>query len=287
MTTKALGKGLSALIGDTLNNNIESNQKNITLLPLENLFPGKFQPRSNFNEKKINELAESIKENGVLQPILVRKIDNDKYQIIAGERRWRASMLCRNKTIPVIIKNNINEQEALEIALVENIQRENLSPIEEAEAYKKLKNLLACTQEELAYKLGKSRSHVTNTLRILSLPENIKDLINSESITMGHARALINSENPYQIANVIIEKNLNVREAEELVAQSKQNTKKTVTQTRSKKTNKNPDVIDLENSISSQLGLPVIIEENKNYGNVKIVFTSLAELDSIIKKLVS
>ena len=192
MTKKALGKGLSALINsdnntnpvETLNKNSKS-EINTVLIPVSDLALGRFQPREYFDENKLNELSESIKENGVLQPILVRPIQEGLgYQIVAGERRWRASKQAGLDKIPAVIKE-MNDKEALRFALIENIQRQSLTPIEEAEGYQRLLGEFSYTQEQLASSLGKSRSHITNMLRLLQLPLEVKDMINSKALTMG------------------------------------------------------------------------------------------------------
>lgn len=290
MKTKALGKGLSALINsDNFKSEISKREGNIVMIPLEDLTSGKFQPRTTFNKDKIQELANSIKENGVVQPILVRpSSDNEtKYEIIAGERRWQACILNKEKTIPAIIKNDIQEKEVLELALIENIQREDLTPLEEAEAYKKLKDLFSYTQEKLALRLGKSRSHITNILRILSLPDDVKILINDGKISMGHAKALINTDNPSEATKLIINENLSVRDAENLVLKAKTQNKsaKKTYKINHKSLNKDPDIINLEETISQKLGLETRIEESPKYGRVTIKFTNLSELDKIIEKL--
>lgn len=183
------------------------------------LFPSPFQPRKDFDEEALNALVESVKEKGVLQPLLVRK-KNGRFEIIAGERRWRASKLAGLQTVPVIVKD-MDDKEVLEVALVENLLRENLSAIEEAEGFQRLIDEFSHTQEALAQIVGKSRSHVANTLRLLNLPDSVKDLVREGTLSAGHARALVGLDNAETLAKQIVAKDLNVRQVEELVAKQK------------------------------------------------------------------
>lgn len=301
MAEKALGRGLSALISESSidaenkDNGIIGDSMLSAFIPLDQLIPGVFQPREIFNEEKLLELTESIKENGVIQPIIVRPTEEKgQYQIIAGERRWRASKLAGLHDIPVVIKR-ISDQQALEVALIENIQRQSLTPIEEAEGYNRLREEFDYTQEELAESLGKSRSHITNMLRVLQLPEEIKSLINQDKLSMGHARALIKSENPIEVANEIVAKGLSVRQAEKFAA----GYGKTKEKRKSSKNNivgisaandyqpveKDEDIIALENSLSENLGLKVSIDDLEQGGRVSVYFDNLSELDKILQKL--
>jgi ParB family chromosome partitioning protein len=307
-TKSALGRGLSALISE--GNEESGNEKNtlasalnkspteagtlqVVMVALSNLAPGRFQPRSYFDEDKLAELAESIKESGVLQPILVRSDKDGKYQIIAGERRWRASKQAGLEKIPVVIKE-LDDKAALEVALVENIQRQSLTPIEEAEGYKKLQEEFSYTQEHLAGSLGKSRSHITNMLRLLQLPDEVKDMINSGSLTMGHARALIKAENSVEIAHEIIKKGLSVREAEKFAAGSgKVRVRAKTPITRGKKEHnysssgqdKDEDLLALERALSDRLGLKITVEDSEEGGRVTLYFNNLSELDKILQKI--
>ena len=213
-----LGKGLSALLTSTASNLNEANENNIEQLQavkVDLINPNPFQPRYDFNEQELEELKQSIIEFGILQPILVRKIDN-QYQIIAGERRWQAAKRVGLKEIPVIIKD-IDDTQLFEIAVIENIQRQNLTPIEEALAFEKFIKELNYTQEKLAQRIGKSRSYIANAIRLLQLPEDVKQLIKEKKLSAGHARTIINSKNPSELARKIINENLSVRQAEELV----------------------------------------------------------------------
>lgn len=221
---KPLGRGLDSLFGT--NPNIPKMQKKegLARVPLNALIPGKYQPRSEFKEKDLTELANSIRENGVIQPILVRptggkdKFDNLQYEIIAGERRWRASIEAGKQTIPVVIKH-LNNKEALECGLIENIQRHDLNPLEEATGYKRLVNDFHYTQEALAKTLGKSRSHVANILRLLSLPKMTQDFLRDNSISASHARALVGCEKADEFALMIVKQGLNVRQTERMIAE--------------------------------------------------------------------
>ncbi len=209
---KALGKGLSSLIPNKLDLNISNFQSDYFVeIPIDKIAENNNQPRKNFNEEDILELAESIKLYGVLQPILVKNLENDRYQIIAGERRWRASKLANLKFVPAIIKNTIDRQN-VEISLIENIQREDLNPLEEANIYKTLIDEQGYTQEILAEKIGKSRSYVANLVRLLKLPDKFKKLIFEDKLSAGHARLLLNNENPDELVKIIQKNNLSVRQ---------------------------------------------------------------------------
>lgn len=219
---RKLGRGLSALLGESKSKKetISFNNENASLIEsidLTKIVAGVYQPRKHFDEQEINELADSIREHGVIQPIILRKSDTDEsYEIIAGERRFRASKIAGLKKIPAIVKK-INNHEALEFAIIENVQRSDLSLIEEAQGYKQLLEEFSYTQEEIAKKLGKSRSHVTNILRLLTLPQIVRELLNQKLISMGHARAIINSNNPERLAQKIVDYSLTVRHVEEIV----------------------------------------------------------------------
>lgn len=307
--SQVLGKGLSALLEDSasdLNPDNTSAQQQpsggstANTLPIGSLQRGKYQPRSTFDDNAIDELAQSIKEQGILQPIIVRPINNHTYEILAGERRFRAAQKIGLPDVPVIIRADITDTQALEIALIENIQRQNLTPIEEAEGYKRLQQEFDYTQEQLADILGKSRSHVTNLLRLLTLADPIKAYINEGKLSMGHARALVSAENPEQLAEEIVSNNLSVREVEKRLKEKKTghaNTAKALykaPQAATKKASYTPsttagekdeDLVELERALSSTLGLKVAIDETEAGGTVTLHFTSLAELDIILQKL--
>lgn len=285
---KSLGRGLGALLGDdefdineALGDGPASQQISHAhcaddTVAIDSLYPSPFQPRKDFDEDALNALVESVKEKGVLQPLLVRK-KGDRYEIIAGERRWRASKLAGLKTVPVIVKD-LDDKEVLEVALVENLLRENLSAIEEAEGFQRLIDEFAHTQEALAQIVGKSRSHVANTLRLLNLPNAVKELVKEGKLSAGHARALVGLENAETLAKHIVSKDLNVRQVEELVAKQKEvGTKK------ESKAPKDLDIVDIEKDLNKNLGLRIKISPSKQGGGkVVLQYASVAELDMII-----
>ncbi|HEX8162159.1 MAG TPA: ParB/RepB/Spo0J family partition protein [Pyrinomonadaceae bacterium] len=215
MTRKVLGRGLSALLTETaINSNEELKEVDIDLIEPNNL-----QPRTRFNERQLEELAQSIKENGIVQPILIRKISGSRYQLVAGERRWRAAQQAGLRRIPAIVRD-IADDKMLELALIENIQRQELNAIEEAQAYKRLIDTLGLTQEVVAQRVGRDRTFVTNYLRLLRLPEDIQVLVEESQISMGHARALLGLDEPEKqrdLARIIVEKGLSVRETEKTI----------------------------------------------------------------------
>ena len=269
-----LGKNLSALITDENGFSYHEHKK----IRLDALTPSKFQHRTFFSDEKLQELSTSIKKNGVIQPIIVRrKKKSDEYEIIAGERRTRASKIAGLQGIPAIIIN-VPDKIALEISIIENIQRDDLNVIEEANSYKNLIDEFNYLQEELSKIVGKSRSHITNCLRILSLPDDIKDLVIKRHISKGHARALIGVTNAIDIANKIVKKSLSVRQTESLI--------KKLNGTGTKEDNKkSKDIICLEEKISSKLGLEVKINDYNKNSSVVIKFNDLPELNLILKKL--
>ena len=287
MSKQALGKGLSALIS-TDDDTPTEGQSSINALPLNLLVPGSSQPRNHFEENNLLELAESIKKNGVLQPILVRKKkDANSYEIIAGERRFRAAKLAGLQTIPVIIKD-LDDKQSLEVAIIENIQRENLTAIEESEAYKRLQEEFNYTQEQLSSVLGKSRSHIANMLRLLVLPQEVKDMINSGIISMVHARVLAGVNDPQLLAEKIVAEGLNVREAEKLangiLNASKKNDGSNGNKLKTKIKN-DPDLKRLETQIADSIGLFVEIKSKAKGGEIKIKFSKTDELSNLLKKL--
>ena len=285
---KGLGKGLAALIGEkeSLGNDINkpndvSNQnlRQSDEIPIEFLHPNKNQPRKLFDEEKIDELSQSIKQKGLILPILVKKIDENNYQIIAGERRWRASQKAGLHDVPVIIKN-LDDKEILEIALIENMQREDLNPIEEAEGIARLQDEFKYTQEELSNILGKSRPQISNTIRLLKLPQKVKEFVQNKTLSAGHARALVGLEDSYAIAQVAIKKNMNVRQLETYISYVKNK--------RGKKGNKtkDPNILSLESEITQMLGLIIKIDhKDSEKGKLEIFYNNLEQLDDLIKKL--
>lgn len=279
-----LGKGLSALLTSTASNLNEANENNteqLQAVKVDLINPNPFQPRYDFNEQELEELKQSIVEFGILQPILVRKIDNH-YQIIAGERRWQAAKRAGLKEIPVIIKD-IDDTQLFEIAVIENIQRQNLTPIEEALAFEKFIKELNYTQEKLARRIGKSRSYIANAIRLLQLPEDVKQLIKERKLSAGHARTIINSKNPSEFARKIINENLSVRQAEELVKNEGLSTNKG--SKFSGEFSKDKEIINLQNLLSESLGLKVYINQTIRGGEVVVKFNTLEELDVIIQRI--
>ncbi len=280
ISKKGLGRGLSSLMGDTKDISIqtETSNKEIKIL-ISNLKPSPSQPRRLFDKNSINELAESIKSKGLVQPILVRPspTESGTYEIIAGERRWRAAQIAQLHEVPAVVRK-LDDVEALEIAIIENVQRSDLSPIEEAAGYKRLIENHGHTQEVLAEIVGKSRSHIANIIRLLGLPQSIQDMISEGKISSGHARAIMNSAFPEQLAEKIVNENLSVRAAEDLVKQRKSGVKKVKL--------KDPDTIDLENNLTAKLGLNVSIDhKGKKGGSIKIEYKSLDQLDMVTSKL--
>ena len=280
ISKKGLGRGLSSLMGDAKNISIQketSNQE--TKISIANLKPSPSQPRRLFDKNSINELAESIRSKGLVQPILVRPSPSETgtYEIIAGERRWRAAQIAQLHEVPAVVRQ-LDDVEALEIAIIENVQRSDLSPIEEAAGYKRLIDNHGHTQEVLAEIVGKSRSHIANIIRLLGLPQSIQDMISDGKISSGHARAIMNSAFPEQLADKIVSENLSVRAAEELAKQKKSGVKKVKL--------KDPDTVNLENSLTARLGLKVIIDhKGKKGGSVKIEYKSLDQLELVTAKL--
>lgn len=279
MVKRGLGKGLGALLPG-VDTEEDSPIKEIKLTEIE---PNKSQPRKNFDEEKLEALAESIKTHGVIQPIIVKKLESGFYQIIAGERRWRAARLAGLKTIPVIIKD-YEKKEVLEIALIENLQREDLNPIEESEAYQNLINEFNLTQEEISVRVGKSRSAIANALRLLNLPEGIKQLLIEDKISSGHARAILSIDNielQIQVANKVVNEGLSVRETEKYVkALVSQKSKK------NKKDNKLSHVyIDIQNRMSQNLGTKVRIYPGANKSKIEIEYYSDDDLERIMNLL--
>ncbi len=292
--SQKLGRGLSILLGESKSHNQLPDRENKSLveqIAIERIIAGVYQPRINFNETELEELADSIKENGVIQPIILRKVgEEDNYEIIAGERRFRASQIAGLKNIPAIVKK-INNHEALEIALIENIQRADLSLVEEAKGYKKLIAEFAYTQDQIAKKVGKSRSHITNLLRLLGLPEKVQNLLDKNLISMGHARAIINSNDPEKLAEKIINQSLSVRNVEDLVRDEKVEKAHNIpafVRTESKIKFVNSEYLNsLESKFSELLEMETKISFNsfKNSGRISIKFNDFEKIHSLIKKL--
>ncbi len=278
---KSLGRGLGALLGSEalpLDDEDFEPVKSANYVNVNDLVPCKYQPRTEFDEEALQSLAESIKEKGVLQPLLVRRCDSG-YELIAGERRWRASKIAGLTEVPVIIKD-FDDKEVLEVALVENLLRENLSAIEEAEGLQRLIDEFSHTQEALAQIVGKSRSYIANTLRLLNLPQSVQYMVKENKLSAGHARALVGLENAEELAKKIIAKDLNVRQVEELVSKQK-----SVSQPKERK-ERSEDLEQIEKDLIKKLGLRLQISSGKNGGGkVVIPYSSIAELDMIISVL--
>jgi ParB family chromosome partitioning protein len=331
--SRGLGKGLSALLAEDYSEgqaaNVGSEVRGFTKpvgvkpdeLPLGMVVSGKFQPRTRFTDEQLNELAASIAKNGVMQPIVVRPHPTmeGKYEIIAGERRWRASQKAGLNSIPAIIRD-IEDQAALELALIENVQRQDLTPVEEALGYQRLLDEFSYTQEELSSTVGKSRSHIANLLRLLALPQEIKAMLDEGSITMGHARAVLKAENPVELAQEIVRRGLNVRQAENLArgglpamskkpregsaanentdaatakvaaAIEKQTTTVTTTTSAAPAEEiyvrpKDADILALEETLSESLGMKVSINDKGNKGEILLSYNTLEQLDDILRRL--
>lgn len=285
---KGLGKGLSALMSDVVEPAVKEAAD--TTLNIDQLVAGKYQPRRQFADDTLHELADSIEKNGIVQPILVRELANGKYEIIAGERRFRAAKLAKLKEVPVVIRR-MEDAQALEVALIENIQRQDLNPLEEAQAYERLMKEFNHTQEKLAQSVGKSRSHIANLLRLLGLPEKVKKRIDSGELSMGHARALVNAKDPAALAEQIIAEGLSVRQAEALakgitLAQVKEEAPEKPRSSKPSSARINEDVAQIEQMLSDNLGLKVsIAQRGKHAGDVTVRYNNLAELDEILRRL--
>ena len=272
MMKKGLGKGLGALIASETNDD----NTGVIEVKINEIEPNSDQPRKYFDDDKLSQLSESIKQHGVIQPIIVKK-DNNMYTIIAGERRWRAAKLAGLTKVPVLIKEYTDKQ-VMEIALIENLQREDLNPIEEADAYQRLMEEYNLTQEQIADTLGKSRPAIANTLRLLSLPNSIKNYVVSGDLSSGHARCLIvlSEEIKQQVAaRYIIDNKLSVRETEKYVKKIQQDTPKKIDKI-------NPDIVDIENRLKNILGTKVKLLAKNNKGKITIEYFSNDELDRII-----
>ena len=274
---KGLGRGLSALFGD-IEKKTESDQIQTRKIPIADLQRNKYQPRNFFDKEKLNELSSSIKENGIIQPIAVRanKYEHGKYEIIAGERRWLASQKAGLNEVPVVILD-IDDQKSLEIAIVENVQREDLNVIEEAKGYQRLIKEFGYDHEKISKFMSKSRSHISNTLRILTLPEDIIGLIEEGKLTAGQARPLIGMPNASEVAENIVKKKVSARDVE-LIAKRKKSGKDNKTE--------DPNISFIKNEIESRLGLNVeILNKKNNSGKIIIKYKSLDQFELVSKKL--
>ena len=273
-----LGRGLSALLSSSKASKEEEKEKTFKFINLSSISSNSNQPRKNFDKNELEELASSIKSKGVLQPIVVRKKSENLFEIIAGERRWRAAQLAGIHEIPAIIRNMTNE-EVMHAALIENIQREDLNPVEEARAYQSLLNNKKINYENLSLAVGKSRSHISNMIRLLELDKKILDYIENGKISMGHARALIGVPDATDLVEKIINKNLSVRDVEKGTSKFKKS--------KSKKNLKDPNIVDLEKELSEKIGLKTSIHFNEagSSGSITLYYSDLDQLDDIMKRL--
>jgi len=278
MKNRGLGRGLDALLSNE-GDNVSSKKETVSVIPISNLIPGKFQPRKSFNQDSLKELAESIKAQGIIQPILVRMLSSDQYEIIAGERRWQAAKIAKLDEVPIVLKD-ISDSTALAMALIENIQREDLNVIEEARGIKRLIDEFNITHEAAAAAVGKSRAAVSNTLRLLSLCEHAQNALESNKIEMGHARAILSLSSVEQamMCQKIVNQKLTVREVEKEVSEGL--TKKTPKQS------KDQDIKRLENELSERFGTNISISHKQSgKGSINFKYLNLDELERIIAKL--
>jgi len=282
-----LGRGLSALLGAEAQAHTEpghseaGSSRETKTVPVEFLHPGRYQPRHHIDDEQIKELSESIHEKGILQPILVRRDPNEAnvFEIIAGERRWRAAQLAQLHEVPIIV-HDLSDREALEVALVENVQRQDLSPLEEAEGYSRLMEEFTHTQVDLAKAVGKSRSHVANSMRLLGLPDAVKTMLNDRSLSAGHARALLNANNTVTLARGVVRRGLSVRQTEKLVQDQGKSPER-----QTKERGKDTDTFALERDLSNLLGLKVEINFQGNSGTLVFHYASLEQLDDILHRV--
>ena len=301
---RGLGRGLSALIGDGADatpdqqQNAAPKSKADTAtadtsppkgpymrLGVDQLRPGTFQPRQNFDEDDLESLSKSLKEKGILQPLLVRSVADGGYEIVAGERRWRAAQRAGLHEVPVVVES-LTDREALEIGIIENVQRADLNAIEEAEAFQRLMDEFKYTQDALAKVIGKSRSHIANTLRLISLPKEVRALVISGALSPGHARTLIGHENAVSLANKIVRDGLSVRDVEKLLSHKKKNPQQRLKSDPSKH-EKDADTLALEKTLSDGLGLAVSIEDTGRGGKLSVDYKTLEQLDDVIRRLLT
>jgi ParB family chromosome partitioning protein len=302
---RGLGRGLSALLGEPIvqivktadgatpshegpyaNAPAAEGKSGLRTIPVEQLRPGKFQPRRVFDADAINDLVESVREKGILQPILVRPHPDGSgaFEIIAGERRWRAAQAAALHSMPAIVRE-LSDREALEVGLIENLQRQDLSPLEEAEGYQRLMEDFSHTQEELAKTVGKSRSHVANMMRLLALPPMVKTMLDQGDLTAGHARALLTSSDPVGLAQQVLSKGLNVRQTEKLVQKGPGKAKVKAESATAAGGGKDADLLALERDLTNLLGLKVSIRHGGKGGDLSIEYGTLEQLDDLLHRL--
>jgi ParB family chromosome partitioning protein len=288
---RGLGRGLSALMADIEpvrpTEQAKAGGDLDQIVPIERVVPNPDQPRRDFEQTELEELAASISEHGIIQPLIVRKQTGDggRFEIVAGERRWRAAQIAKLHEIPVVVRQ-FSDAEVLEIAIIENIQRSDLNPVEEALGYKQLQDRFGHTQDQLAKQLGKSRSHVANLVRLLNLPDDVLSFVRQGKLSYGHARALITAKDPVSLAKKVIASKLSVRETERLV-NSEQASKEKNRSTRKTSSNKSADTRALEQNLSAALGLKVVIDHNEGAerGTKNLSYTSFAQLDDLCRRL--
>jgi ParB family chromosome partitioning protein len=294
-TRRSLGRGLDALLGSDSDTSTEDSTsaaaesgRGILTIPVADIQPGRFQPRRRFSAEEITALAQSIREKGVLQPILVRPLVGEpgKYELVAGERRWRAAQQARLHEIPALVRE-LADREMLEVALVENLQRQDLTPLEEARGYQRMLDDFNRTQEDVAEIIGKSRSHVANMLRLLSLPERVQDMLNDGRLTSGHARPLVGLDEAERLADRILEGKLSVREAERLAQRCRDGGWPAVggKRARDQEDSRSADLVALERDISERIGLVVQIKTKGEAGEVTIRYKTLDQLDDLLERL--
>ena len=286
--SRGLGRGLSALMADVTEDHApaksgEARRADMTV-PIEKIKPNPDQPRRDFTQDQLEELAASIKEKGVIQPLIVRELSTGDYEIVAGERRWRASQMAKLHELPVIVRE-YDDTEVLEIAIIENIQRADLNPVEEAAGYRALMDRFGHTQEKLSEALGKSRSHIANLMRLLQLPEDVLKMLKDGELSAGHARALITSSDPSALARKVVKGGLSVRQTEALAKSAGTSTAKP--KPAKEKQSKDADTVALEGDLSANLGMKVQIDHKAGgeSGKLSISYTSLDDLDELCRIL--
>ena len=277
---RALGRGLAALIGDVQDEGeVMERARSARKVPIEFLSANPNNPRKSFDNEELESLVSSIKEKGIVQPIIVRPMGGERYEIIAGERRWRAAQKAGLHDVPVAV-HEATDKEALELAIVENVQRADLNPIEEATGYQQLIDAFGYSQNEIAGSIGKSRSHIANTLRLLKLPDSVRAYLRDGRLTAGHARALIGASDPEAMAKQIVEAGMTVRDAEVLGDQGKAKPARRASKS------KDPDTVALEKALSDATGLKVVINHRKGgTGDIKIRYLNLEQLDDVCRRL--
>jgi len=289
-TNSRLGRGLAALIGDVppVEATRITSGDGIRRLPVEFIIASSNNPRRHFAPEDLEDLTNSIREKGVMQPLLVRPspVEPDQYELVAGERRWRAAQRAGLHEVPVIIRE-VDDREALELAIIENVQRADLNSIEESKGYDQLMQQFGYTQADLAQVIGKSRSHVANTLRLMKLPTDVQQAVSDGALSAGHARALITASNPSELAKRIIDGGLSVREAENLAQKQAQSEATSDKPSKSAKAAKDADTLALEKTLSDVLGLKVSIDHKERGGKLEIKYRTLEQLDDICQRLQS